>query len=111
MVTNNAVTPLILVDGDEITGAKQNRIVNTTILIPPKTTMAVSVSCTEHGRWHFKGHTKNETIFALLITLQILIQDVLKLKIHIMIWIVKLQFGIQLVKLNQEWTLNQLLLH
>lgn len=63
MVTNNAVTPLILVDGDEITGAKQNRIVNTTILIPPKTTMAVSVSCTEHGRWHFKGHTKNETIF------------------------------------------------
>ena len=59
MVTNNAVTPLILVDGDEITGAKQNRIVNSTILIPPKTTMPVSVSCTEHGRWHFKGRGSN----------------------------------------------------
>lgn len=59
MVTNNAVTPLILVDGDEITRAKQNRIVNSTILIPPKTTMPVSVSCTEHERWHFKGKDSN----------------------------------------------------
>lgn len=59
MVTNNAVTPLILVDGDEIVGAKQNRIVNTTILIPPKTTIPVSVSCTEHGRWHFKGRDQS----------------------------------------------------
>lgn len=63
MVTNNAVTPLILVDGDEITGAKQNRIVNTTILIPPKTTMKVSVSCTEHGRWHFKGNGSKKSNF------------------------------------------------
>ncbi|MDO5850062.1 MAG: tubulin-like protein [Methanobacteriaceae archaeon] len=64
MVTNNAVTPLILVDGDEITGAKQNRIVNTTILIPPKTTMPVSVSCTEHGRWHFKDNSESKAIFS-----------------------------------------------
>ena len=53
-VTNNAVTPLILVDGDEITGAMQNRIINTTTLVPPKATIEVSVSCTEHGRWHYQ---------------------------------------------------------
>lgn len=53
-VSNNAVTPLILVDGDEIIGAKQNRIINTTVLIPPKTTMDVSVSCSEYGRWYYK---------------------------------------------------------
>ena len=51
MVTNNAVTPLILIDGEEILGANQNRIVNNTLLIGPKRTQAISVSCTEHGRW------------------------------------------------------------
>ena len=51
MVTNNAVAPLILIDGEEILGAKQNRIVNNTLLIAPKTSQAISVSCTEHGRW------------------------------------------------------------
>ena len=56
-VTNNAVTPLILVDGDEITGAMQNRIINTTTLVPPKATIEVSVSCTEHGRWHYQEQT------------------------------------------------------
>ncbi len=55
LVKNNAITPLILVDGDEITGAMQNRIINTTTLVPPKTSLEVSVSCTEHGRWHYHG--------------------------------------------------------
>ena len=31
----------------------QNRIINTTTLVPPKTTIEVSVSCTEQGRWHY----------------------------------------------------------
>ena len=42
-----------MIDGDEIVGAKQNRIMNRSLIIPPKTTMAVSVSCTEQGRWHY----------------------------------------------------------
>lgn len=54
-VTNKAITPLILVDGDEITGAMQNRIINTTTLVPPKATIEVSVSCTEHGRWQYQN--------------------------------------------------------
>lgn len=53
-VINNAVTPLILLDGEEIIGSKQNRIVNATIIIPPKTEKIIPVSCVEEGRWEYK---------------------------------------------------------
>ena len=53
LARNNASIPLVLIDGDEIVGAKQNRIMNRSLIIPPKTTMSVSVSCTEQGRWHY----------------------------------------------------------
>lgn len=55
LVKNDSIAPLILVDGEEIVGAKQNRIINSTILIPPVTTSKVSVSCTEQGRWEYKN--------------------------------------------------------
>ncbi|MGH8953160.1 MAG: ARPP-1 family domain-containing protein, partial [Acidimicrobiia bacterium] len=32
-VTNNADHPLLLLDGEELLGAKQNRILNTTVLV------------------------------------------------------------------------------
>lgn len=60
MVTNNAITPLLLMDGEEIIGAKQNRIINKSTIIPPKTTMKISVSCTEKGRWEYKNDFKEE---------------------------------------------------
>ena len=52
---NDSVVPLILIDGDEITGAMQNRIINDTLLIPAKSTINIHVSCTEHGRWHTRN--------------------------------------------------------
>ena len=63
-VTNNAVTPLILIDGEEILGANQNRIINSTLLIAPKTTQAISVSCTEHGRWAYKNEFRQSEYIA-----------------------------------------------
>ena len=36
MVKNDATNPLILIDGEEVAGAKQNRIIGQTMLIPPK---------------------------------------------------------------------------
>ena len=47
---NDSVTPLILIDGDEITGAMQNRIINDTLLIPAKSTINIPVSCTAESR-------------------------------------------------------------
>ena len=55
---NDAVVPLLLIDSDEITGAMQNRIINDTLLVPAQSTLNIPVSCTEHGRWHYKGKGK-----------------------------------------------------
>lgn len=54
-VINNAVTPLLILDGEEVIGAKQNRIVNTTIIIPANSQKDIPVSCTESGRWNYKS--------------------------------------------------------
>lgn len=53
---NYAVVPLLLIEGDEITGAMQNRIINDSMLIPAKSIKKISVSCTEHGRWKSEGN-------------------------------------------------------
>jgi hypothetical protein len=53
-VKNLAEVPVLLLDGEELAGAKQNRILNTTILVKGKSEMIIPVSCTEQGRWSYK---------------------------------------------------------
>src|SRR6516162_10813894 len=48
---NNADLPVLLIDGEELVGAKQNRVLNLTILAPAKQTTVIPVSCVEAGRW------------------------------------------------------------
>lgn len=50
-LTNDADLPVLLVDGEELVGAKQNRVLNLTILAPAKQTCIIPVSCVESGRW------------------------------------------------------------
>jgi hypothetical protein len=50
-ITNNAGQPVLILDGDEILGAKQNRMVNATVLIAVGKRVEVPVSCVERGRW------------------------------------------------------------
>ena len=64
IVGNYSVNPLILVDGDEVVGGDQNRIVNATILIEAKSSMKVPVSCTEQGRWAYKSEFKQSNYIA-----------------------------------------------
>ena len=52
-VINKGAIGVLLLDGEEITGAKQNRVLNTTILVGAPTETAIPVSCTEHGRWSY----------------------------------------------------------
>ncbi|MCH7228746.1 ARPP-1 family domain-containing protein [Haloferula sp. A504] len=52
-VINETPHHVLLFDGEELKGAKQNRILNTTILIPQGESLDVPVSCTESGRWSY----------------------------------------------------------
>ncbi|MDI6697570.1 MAG: hypothetical protein QME85_01360 [Candidatus Saccharicenans sp.] len=49
---NRGEKPVLLLDGEELWGAKQNRVLNTTILVGPKTSVVIPVSCVEAHRWH-----------------------------------------------------------
>ena len=53
-VINNADIPVLLLDGEELAGAKQNRVLNTTILVKEKSELVIPVSCTEQGRWSYR---------------------------------------------------------
>ena len=50
---NDAKQPILLVEGEELKGAKQNRIVNASFLIAGKTATTIPVSCVEEQRWHY----------------------------------------------------------
>ena len=52
-VHNKSPKMVLILDGEELVGAKQNRIVNTTILIAPGATVVIPVSCVEQGRWSY----------------------------------------------------------
>jgi hypothetical protein len=54
-VVNRSGEFVLLLDGEEVAGAKQNRILNTSILIASRTEVAVPVSCTESGRWRYRS--------------------------------------------------------
>jgi hypothetical protein len=51
LAVNDAERPVLLIDGEELQGAKQNRIMNTTVLLRPRSKTRIPVSCVEEGRW------------------------------------------------------------
>ena len=48
---NDSDSPIFLMEGEELIGAKQNRTLNLSILIPAKRAVSIPVSCVERGRW------------------------------------------------------------
>lgn len=48
---NESDRPVLLLDGEELVGAKQNRVLNLTLLVPARSTLLIPVSCVEAGRW------------------------------------------------------------
>jgi hypothetical protein len=46
---------VLLYDGEELVGAKQDRILNVTVLVPAASSVRIPVSCVEEGRWHARS--------------------------------------------------------
>jgi hypothetical protein len=51
LVENPVERNVLLYDGEELLGAKQNRILNVTVLVPARGRTRIPVSCVEEGRW------------------------------------------------------------
>lgn len=52
LVTHRGVRPLLLLAGEHVLGARQNRAWNASFVVPPGQAI-VPVSCVERGRWHY----------------------------------------------------------
>lgn len=50
-VVNPTAHRVLLYDGEELAGAKQDRILDLTVLVPELSELVVPVSCVEQGRW------------------------------------------------------------
>jgi hypothetical protein len=51
---NNSTEKVLILEGEELLGAKQNRTVNLTILVAGGATIAVPVTCVEARRWAYQ---------------------------------------------------------
>jgi hypothetical protein len=51
VVQNPLAERVLLYDGEELVGAKQNRILNVSVLVEAKSSLTIPVSCVEQGRW------------------------------------------------------------
>ena len=54
-VENRAATAVLILFGEELRGAKQNRVANASFLLPPREERVIDVSCVEQGRWGRRG--------------------------------------------------------
>ena len=54
-VVNEGTLPVLILEGDELVGAKQNRVVNSTVLVAAASELVLPVSCVERGRWSYRS--------------------------------------------------------
>ena len=55
-IYNNSFYDLLLLSGDIIIGAKQNRMIMDNTIIKSKNNLEVPVSCVEKNRWHYQSN-------------------------------------------------------
>ena len=55
LVENKGNIRILFIEGEQLIGAKQNRILNTSVLIAAKSKTKIPVSCVEAGRWRYRS--------------------------------------------------------
>jgi hypothetical protein len=53
IVSNQTDNLVLFLEGEELRGAKQNRVLNTSVLVAAKSKIQIPVSCVERGRWRY----------------------------------------------------------
>ena len=56
VITNATATPLLLIEGEELLGAQQNRTLDASVLVASGARVTIPVSCVERGRWQHHRH-------------------------------------------------------
>lgn len=57
MIHNRGDKPILLPEGEILVGAKQNRVINISLLVAAHVSLRIPVSCVERGRWRFMSRT------------------------------------------------------
>lgn len=52
LASNTGNADVLILDGEQLVGARQNRTTNRSIIVGAGTQAEIPVSCMEHGRWH-----------------------------------------------------------
>jgi hypothetical protein len=55
MVDNTGDEPVLFLEGEELRGAKQNRILRSSVLVAAKSRIRIPVICVERGRWRYES--------------------------------------------------------
>jgi len=63
-IKNNGIRPILIPEGEVLVGAKQNRVVNLTVLVAAQSSFKLPVSCVEQGRWGYVSRHFESRAFA-----------------------------------------------
>ena len=55
LVENKGDLRVLFLEGEQLIGAKQNRVLNTSVLIAAHSKIKIPVSCVEQGRWRYRS--------------------------------------------------------
>ncbi len=56
VVKNSGKKPILIIEGEILVGAKQNRVVDITMMVEAGQSVVVPVACVEAGRWRYTSH-------------------------------------------------------
>src|SRR6476469_7377273 len=55
LVENRGDSRVLFIEGEELRGAKQNRVLNTSVLVAARSKTKIPVSCVEQARWRYRS--------------------------------------------------------